>query len=80
MTRILLHVDRLVLRGMGSADVAALTSGLQAELAARWGADGPHPVPGPDAPQRLAARVAGPADAGTAGRAIARCVVRGAGR
>jgi hypothetical protein len=35
MTRIVLHIDRLVLRGVSKADAASLSESLRAELASR---------------------------------------------
>jgi len=32
MTRVVLHIDRLVLRGLGDADAAGIGAGLQGEL------------------------------------------------
>ena len=46
--RIVLHIDRLVLRGIDRADAAAVTSGLQHELQRRLALPGATPVIGAD--------------------------------
>lgn len=61
MSRIVLHIDRLVLRGMAPEDAAPFVEALQAELQQRLAADGGQALQGQDrqaryrpAPIRLA--------------------------
>ncbi|MFT3718297.1 hypothetical protein [Pseudorhodoferax sp.] len=74
MTRIVLHVDRLVLRGVDAADAPAVTQALQAELQRLLAADGAAALAAHGGTAVLrAGRVALPAGAGAAtlGRAAA---------
>jgi hypothetical protein len=40
MRRVVVHIDRLVLRGVAAGDAAALSAGLRTELQFRLGSDG----------------------------------------
>jgi len=59
MSRVVLHIDRLVLRGIAEEDAAPFAEALQAELQRRLAADGGQALQGHDrqarpAPLRLA--------------------------
>jgi hypothetical protein len=80
MRRIVLHIDRLVLRGIGRADAAAFTAALEAELQRR--------VAESATPERLTRAPAARIDAGSIrlaagakpaslGRASGRMIARG---
>jgi len=81
MTRVVLHIDRLVLRGVDRADAAAVSAGLKGQLQ--------HLLVGPDAARALAAagnayrvkagevRIARHRGATAMGRAVASSIVRG---
>ena len=75
----MLHIDRLVVRGMARADAEAITAALQTELGRAWGGGAPLPAAG-EATAPLRARAAAPGDGGAVGRAVAGCVVRERGR
>jgi len=84
MTRIIVHIDRLVLRGVDPAQRNAVAAALQAELA--------RSLARPGAPQRLAASGGRPrieagvhglragATPGGIGRAAGRAIAREVGR
>lgn len=75
MSRIVLHIDRLVLKGIDRADAAAVAAGVQAELARRLAAAGALPSPELGAWRIQAGRVAvGPARGAELGRAVAQAV------
>ena len=81
MRRVVLHVDRLVLRSIKRADAAAVSAGLQAELQAMLGSDGGiAALAVHDAAYAVQAgrtRVTQGADAASVGRAVAGRIVRG---
>jgi hypothetical protein len=78
--RIVLHAERLVLRGIERADASAVSAGLQAELRARLagegGAAGLTAQDGVPAVRAGTARVALGGDAGAIGRAVAASIVQ----
>jgi hypothetical protein len=81
MSRLVLHIDRLVLRGIDRADAAAVAAGLELELRrqlTRAGAEAPL-VTGGDRPRVRVGevRVAGGSHAAATGRAVARGIVGG---
>ena len=81
MTRIVLHIDRLVLRGVDPADAQAVRSALQAELGTLLAAAGPH-TPWHTGAVRLrppAVPLPAGADARALGRAVAGAVAGTAG-
>ena len=73
MTRIVLHIDRLLLRGVERADAAAVAEALQAELHTLLAAGGsPLATQGnTHALQAAQVRLAEGADAAALGRAVA---------
>lgn len=83
MTRLVLHVDRLVLRGIDGADPRALAAGLQAELQQLLSAPGAVQalVATGDQARVRGAPVPVPRDAGRqAGQAIATSIAKGVAR
>jgi hypothetical protein len=84
MRRVVLHVDRLVLRGIARADAEAVSAGLRTELRSLLA--GPEAVAALGALRALPAVQAGrarlpqDADAASVGRAVAGRIVQGAKR
>lgn len=81
MRRIVLHIDRLVLRGIDRADAAGVAKGLQAELQALLAGEGAvaalasqHAL---HAVRASTAHVPRDADAAAVGRAVAGRIVPG---
>jgi len=81
MSRIVLHIDRLVLRGVAGADAAAVSAAFRAELAARLAAgDGLAallPLHGREAVRAGRTPVADGSGPGALGRAAAGRILRG---
>ncbi len=83
MKRVVLHIDRLELRGFAAGDVAAVSAGLRAELQSRLGGDAAiaalsrHQASDVVRAGTVRVRHGGGPDA--VGRAVAGRIVRGAG-
>jgi hypothetical protein len=84
MRRIVVHIDRLVLRNVDAGDAGAVSAALTAELQARLGGDEAiaalrswHGSPSVRAGR---ARVGDAAEPAAVGRAAARQILRGTGR
>lgn len=81
MPRIVLHIDRLVLRGVERGDAAAVSAALQAELHSLLGVPGAARAlsarAGARAVQAGKAALPPGADASTLGRAVASRIVGG---
>lgn len=82
MRRVVLHIDRLVLRGIPQAGAPAFSAGLRAELQSILGSDpSVDALSNRDDPRPVRAgtvRVPHGAAAGAVGRAVAGRIVRGA--
>jgi len=79
MTRIIVHIDRLVLRGVADTDAGALSAEISRAVADQLGAqslNAPLIAQG-DRPRIQAGKVAATADPATTGQAIGRHIVSG---
>ena len=83
MRRVVVHVDRLLLRGFARGDAARLAAGLRTELGALLGGDGALAVLSHHATAQIVragtVRVPEGGSATAVGRAVATRIVRGAG-
>lgn len=79
MSRVVLHIDRLVLHGVGRGDAAAFADGLRSELSARLAGVGAVDslvrLQGDAAMHAGRVRVPAGTDAATVGRAVAAHIV-----
>lgn len=80
MTRLVLHIDRLVLRGVPPGDARALATALQAALQTHLGTPGAF-APAPAARLRAGpVRLAAGDGAGTVGQAVASAIATAGAR
>lgn len=82
MSRIVVHIDRLVLRGVAGADAASVSAALRAELVARLatgdGLAALSPLHGREAVRAGRTAVARGSEPAAVGKAVAGRILRGA--